>query len=214
MIFLGDRDSPTNFFRRMLTFFIVLSVATFSGLFVYNRIIENPYMLKKYASTALQSPRAVLAEAADSYIEKKEDKGLPFLFGLGNKTYLTKLPLSLSTRRTKDKDLNEKTAEKDLTDLIGGYGRLFAYTIFLLPLLSFLRILKDFLLNSRSYLNFSSLIAISLFFIHAILAGHGIKNPEVGTLLAVIYVYVFNIKKFNRPVPKKSFLKSKLNVEF
>jgi len=198
MIFFGDKNSSQNFFHKIITVLMIIVVAVLSGLFVYREIEKNPYLLRKYAATAIASPRAVLGNAADLYIEKKESRPLPFLFGLGNKTYTAALPLTLNISNNQDTDEEGKYAEKDLTDLIGGYGRLFAYVIFALPVFAFIRILRDFLLTPKSYLKFSLLISISVFIFHSILVGHGIKNPEVGTLLAIVYVYVFNLKKIKR----------------
>jgi len=189
MLFLAKGYGPKKLLLKFTMFTLILAFATFSGIFAYNKIRENPYMIKKYAISALQSPREVLSDAANSYIDKTEKNTGYFLFGLGNKTYTSALPLASGVHKSNDE--NEKTAEKDFTDLIGGYGIIFALFVFALPLIVFIKLFKNWLSDTKDALKFSLFIAIALFLFHSIFAGHGIKNPQVGTLLSIVYIYGF-----------------------
>lgn len=192
--FFTSGNTRYGILKKLMIFCMVITVSIFAAIYVIQKIAENPFMLNKYSIEALQGTRATLTEAADTYINKNQQDYLPFLFGSGNLTYTTSLFSNLTN--SKGNEADEKTAERDWIDLRGGYGTVFAVSIFLLPVLTFFMSLKYFIGNMRELLRFSMLLAITLFLFHSLFAGHGMKNPDPGTLLAVIYLYAINNKFF------------------
>lgn len=190
--FFKKENTRFGILKKLAVFFLVLTVSIAAAFFVIQKIAENPFMLSKYSIEGLQGTRATLTEAADIYMNKNEQSFLPFLFGAGNLTYTTSLFSNLTN--SKGNDLSEKTAERDWIDLRGGYGTAFAISIFLFPVLTLIISLRYFVGNIRDLLRFSMLMAITLFLFHSLFAGHGMKNPDPGTLLAIVYLYTLNSK--------------------
>jgi hypothetical protein len=175
--------------KRVLLFFLVIIISSVAAVLVIQKIAESKFMLNKYSLEGLQSTRASLTNAAGTYIQETQERNfLPFIFGEGNLIYTSSLYTNLGTG--KGNEQAEKTAERDWIDLRGGYGILFAFTVFLFPAITFLVAIKYFFKNSRELLRFSMMLAIVLFLFHSIFVGHGLKNPAPGTLLAIIYLYV------------------------
>ncbi len=188
MLFFAAVKNMNGLIKKFGYFLLVLIGLITASYITYIKIKDKPYMVNRYIEILTNPPRAQLEDAAYQYIDKR---GIASdLFGAGVGEYRTKLFGNLENKKAAVDADEGKDAEKDYVDLIGAYGYLFGNWVFLLPLISAFIAFRKYVKRPSNYLHFAMLIALLIFIGHSIIAGHGIKNPAVGTLLSILYVYV------------------------
>ncbi len=189
MLVFGQARSSFAILKKFGTFIGVIIGLILVSYFVYLKIKDKPYMVNRYIEVITNPPRAKLEEAADEYIDHRSD--LAYVLGPGVGEYRTKLYGNLESKK-ESMDADEgKDAEKDITDMLGAYGLVLGFWILAFPIICCFMVVRNFVLRPYNYLNFAMALCILIFEGHSIIAGHGIKNPAVGTLLALVYVFVF-----------------------
>jgi hypothetical protein len=167
-------------------------VLVVASAFVYNQIKDKPFMMQKYVDLFINPPRSSQQIAAEKFIGNRNAASQ--FFGSGVLEYRIKLFGNLNNKEESATE-EGKSAEKDFIDLLGTYGYVLSCWIFLFPIVCMIILFFNLIREPGNYLVFSLFLAISIFIVHSIVAGHGIKNPTPGTILAIMYVYVLNRKQ-------------------
>ena len=193
MVIFGRNSNFMNSGRKIVYSFLILSAIISSSIFVYNEIKDKPFMMDKYIDLFINPPRSSQEIAANEFIQNRSP--VAQYLGSGVMEYRLKLYGNLGNANANADSSEGKQSEKDFVDLLGAYGYLLASWIFLFPFACLIILFNNFIKQPSNYLKFALFIAITIFLGHSLIAGHGIKNPTPGTILAIIYVYVLNIKQ-------------------
>lgn len=143
-------------------------------------ISEDAYLLERFTSDSSTNPRESLMEAGKISIEKFS----PLQFCIGRSATGS---MSMISKTVGLFDGNNKAVEAELHDTISSYGFILGSLIIITYLVPFFYSLKIYLAQ-RTYPRFWNLIAVSLFWGIAIIAGHAFTNAMVFPLMCYIFI--------------------------
>jgi hypothetical protein len=178
-----------------LKYLFIFFVIIISGIiFSYQQIVKHGYLVHKYQSLFIESPRARLEKAG---IERIYNREIYFnIIGEGEQSF----------RYNVSKILNEdigprggRFVEQDIIDIFGFYGLILFLFVFFIPLYTWFLMLKKVLLNlyklDIDIYNLSLFLCLSLFLGHSFVVGHAIFSALVSTVIAPIYYLIFKETK-------------------
>lgn len=189
-LFFRFRDVKFSF-RIKFVLSIIYAIVLFSAISIAVYIITyDEYMLKKYGSiTALlfeDHARAPMTETAQKIFDSFSF--LDYIFGQGYSAFHLFFGKSYA-------GLNIPTlVEKDVYDLLGGYGLLLGGNLLLFPcLILFISVKKLF--QYRSVELYWSTIGLCLYIFHGIYAGHAFGSVISSTFVVIIYYMVLKYRR-------------------
>jgi hypothetical protein len=186
------KEIKRNLLRRGTIILFSFSVFIIAVYKVYIHVfLKNKYLLDKMLVLFSKSPRHKLTSIAHEEIYKRGF--FSNFFGEGYLSFAKKI--SFKYHHTTSYSEVGKLVEQDFYDLIGAYGFILGIIFLAIPIML---LLKSFinLIYKRTLLNFTIVLMMLIFIIHAFLAGHAINSPTVGTIIIIAYYQTLYHKKF------------------
>ncbi len=200
LLFRPSRSMKTSVYKVVVAT-MVIGISSFTFKYVNDNFDELAYQVEKVTELLDGlSPRAKLEEAGAEVLEQRAPihdafgQGATFFFEVYD-LYFLRYPMKQSTDV-----LPYKAVEQDLMDIYGMYGWLLGSVIILYHLYFWLLSVRCFVAQ-RDVLNFSCLLAITMYLFHGFLAGHALATSQVSTVIGVIYAFLWFNKVY---LPKES----------
>jgi hypothetical protein len=197
VLFVGGTANPgkRNGKRVVLVGFLLLSIVG-GVFFAISTISQYRYLYNKYASLLEGTPRETTEDAAKRRLAERGN--LATLFGEGTTSFrvgvLRHYPNKEKEGITEQQLSTGKAVEQDIYDLTGAFGLVLGGLILSVVVILYLRVLASFL-TMWNLLDFTFLMAFSLFIVHSFLAGHALGSSTVAAPAAIIYYYAIDRAK-------------------
>ena len=181
----NTRFKLVHFLRSIIVFAICLSFLCL-GVTRYISLVKDStstYLLGKYQALLEEGTRVTTKKVS---WEIFEERGLlKNIIGEGALNFQLKVASKLGYFGPGAL----KGPELDYLDLLGNYGIIFTFLIYLGIFFFFYKALVNFL-KFNDIVSFTNFVAISIFLAHSFLAGHAIPSIKVSTLMAPMYFLI------------------------
>ncbi|MCB0396243.1 MAG: O-antigen ligase family protein [Flavobacteriales bacterium] len=192
-IFFKKKDIPMRRFSRLMLIGVGVGLLVWGITVLIDIITQYSFLVTKFESLIAHSPRELMVQAAKNRIADRA--WLLNIFGESNYYFLQHINFEVIKTYPKAFAGVGKHVERDFYDFVGAYGIILGMLLLLLPVLFWVKMVFSFL-QKRTFLNFTFLVAITLFLGHSVFAGHALNSPTVASVVALVYLYIYQYRFF------------------
>lgn len=200
VLFKRSTAMSVRFFKVAVVVIVVGSTAAIAQ-YIYDNFADLIYQYERLAELLSgESPRATLEKAAWEVIDRRDQindvfgQGSRFVYQIFDTFYLS----NPAPRSDTDMFTGIRLVEADLMDMYGIFGWLLGGA-FVLFHVFYLSVAVKLFLNKQAVYRFAFLLAIALFIVHGVMAGHALMSAQVATPIGALY----GILRFKLRYPDK-----------